>query len=273
MRPYYYLGGNRALTQLSNGLPFFVNTNDGGITPWIILGGTWENFVDDILCSLVKPGMTVLDLGANLGYYTIKAGNLVGPTGKVFAFEPNPELLPFLRQNVDINGFYERIKAFDVAASASYGELQLEFLESNMGGGNVSGNLPDVVGKRCYKIKTAPADDLLPPNTVLDVIKIDVEGHEPLALHGLRQTLTRSPNASIIVEVSWRGWAQFCDPCALFDELAAPSRTPYRIHHDGSITKVTDPETEFACERSVGYVLFAPEIDPVQLAIQRFIRL
>ena len=90
-RPYYYLGKNWALTLLSNGLPFFVNTDDHGIATWIILGGTWENFVDDVLCAYAQPGMTVLDIGANLGYYTIKLADRIGPQGHLHAFEPNPE--------------------------------------------------------------------------------------------------------------------------------------------------------------------------------------
>ena len=66
MRPYYYLGTNWALTQLSNGLPFFVNTDDRGISTWIVLGGTWENFVDDIMQDILRPNDVCLDVGANL---------------------------------------------------------------------------------------------------------------------------------------------------------------------------------------------------------------
>ena len=86
MRPYYYLGNRRGLTRLASGEPFFVNTSDHGITSWIIMGGTWETFVDDILSNIVRPGDRVLDAGANQGYYTIRLGTIVGPEVRVVAF-------------------------------------------------------------------------------------------------------------------------------------------------------------------------------------------
>src|SRR5262245_54360926 len=104
-RMYCYLGGNRALTQLSTGQPFFVNTDDRGIATWIMLGGIWETFVDDVLCRLARPGMNFLDIGANMGYYSVKIGGLIGPSGKIFSFEPNPEIYPFLKDNMEVNGF------------------------------------------------------------------------------------------------------------------------------------------------------------------------
>ena len=77
-RPYFYLGGNWGLTRLSTGEPFFVNTNDRGITPWIIMGGKWETFVDDIMQELLREGDICLDIGANMGYYTIKMLSKIG---------------------------------------------------------------------------------------------------------------------------------------------------------------------------------------------------
>jgi len=126
-RPYYYLGHGRGLTQLSTGHPFFVNTRDRGITTWIILGGVWETFVDDVLCALARPGGIFLDVGANQGYYSVKLGHLVGPAGAGFSFEPNPELYAVLADNVDINGLSARVRTFPLAAGDAPGRSVLHF--------------------------------------------------------------------------------------------------------------------------------------------------
>ena len=137
MRPYYYLGQNWGLTQLSTGDPFFVNTDDRGITTWIILGGTWENFVDDVLTRIARPGEVFLDVGANMGYYTVKIGKKVGPAGRVYSFEPNAELFPFVRENISINGMNGWAKVFPLAVGAEPGWSRLTFDYSNMGGGSL----------------------------------------------------------------------------------------------------------------------------------------
>lgn len=133
-RPYFYLGGNWALTQLSTGHLFYVNTDDRQITPWIISGGSWENFVDDIIWEYIQPGMTVIDIGANLGYYTIKMGLKVGPNGRVFSFEPNPQLVPFIAQNIAINGFDSRCTLFATAVGDRIGKSELVVNAGCLGG-------------------------------------------------------------------------------------------------------------------------------------------
>jgi len=270
MRPYYYLGGNWALTQLSNGLPFFVNTHDRGIATWIILGGTWENFVDDVLCALAAPGQTFVDVGANLGYYTIKVGNLVGPNGRVFSFEPNPELFPFLAENISINGFAGRISAHRLAAGAVTGHSTLHFTYSNMGGGHV--DLPD--GRSAaggVTVGITPLDDMLPPDCTVDLIKIDAEGFEPLIFQGMEGILGRSPGAAIVTEVSIAHWQRFGDPPELLDRVRGARRL-YLIGHDGKLTpiKIADLRSRVSPE-FVSYVLLLPDRIDMLDKIQRFL--
>ena len=116
---------------------FFVNTKDSGIATWIMLGGIWETFVDDIMQELLREGDACLDIGANLGYYTVKMAHKVGPSGRVLAFEPNSELFPFLSENVSVNAFSDRAKALPVALGAAAGRGNVRFEYSNMGGGRV----------------------------------------------------------------------------------------------------------------------------------------
>lgn len=103
------------MTRLATGNPFFVNTNDKAIGAWIALTGVWETATDALLTNYAKPCMTVIDIGANVGYYTVRLGNVVGPTGKLYAFEPNPELYPYLLENIKINGFSDHVTVLTTA--------------------------------------------------------------------------------------------------------------------------------------------------------------
>ena len=276
-RPYYYLGNDAALTQLSTGHPFFVNTRDRGITTWIVLGGVWETFVDDILCALARPGQVFIDVGANQGYYTVKLGYLVGKAGAVFSFEPNPELYRFLFDNVSINGLASRVKTYCVAAGDAPGQSVLRFPYHNMGGGRVAipGNTvtrqaDGIDGGSCL-VDIARIDDVLPVGTVADLIKIDVEGYEPLVIRGMGETLARSPNAAIVLEVAVAAWARFGDPIALLEQ-ARGTRDAYWIDHDGRLTPVTlDQLATRLSPDLVSYVLFLPQAQEWKAAIAPFV--
>jgi len=73
--------------------------------------GTYEHDTVQIFQKLVKPGMTVIDVGAHIGFYTFLAARLVGDNGRVYAFEPNPEVYNILVRNIQINGYWEIVRA------------------------------------------------------------------------------------------------------------------------------------------------------------------
>jgi FkbM family methyltransferase len=255
MRPYYSLAGKWGLTQLSTGQPFFVDKSTRDLTPWIIMGGTWETFVDDVLCALVRPGDTFVDVGANVGYYTIKIGGLVGATGRVFSFEANPAVFDFLRENVAINGFDARATLFNAAAGAVAGRVILEFNPVHPGGGAVltDAETPWSQNQSC-EVPVVTLDASLPEDAAVDLIKIDVEGFEPQVFAGMQALLARSPDAAIVTEVAYARWSRFGDPAALVAQCAGDRRM-FRIHHDGQL----EPFTPASLERDfVSYVLMLP---------------
>jgi FkbM family methyltransferase len=262
MRPYYYLGRNWALTQLSNGLPFFVNTDDRGISTWIILGGTWENFVDDVMQEILRPKDVCLDLGANLGYYTIKMAHVVGPEGRVLAFEPNSELYPFLIENVSINNFARRVTTYPMAVGVCAGSGSLKFDYSNMGGGYI-----ETGGSGSVEI--VAIDELADVPQRVDFIKIDVEGMEPLAFAGMARLLERSPDCAIITEFSKGHWQRFCDPVKLLDEVGG-SRLKLWIEHDGILVNCHADSPRNG--DSISYVLLIHENDERYRRIKHRIR-
>jgi FkbM family methyltransferase len=237
-RPYFYLGQGRGLTRLSTGEVFFVDTQGMDVGVWIMLGGVWETFVDDILCALERPGDTCLDVGANLGYYTIKMAQRVGPEGHVFSFEPNPKMSGFVGDNIRINGFQSRTTLVKAAAGAEPGVASLTFQDTMPGGGTV--NLPIewmTPDQERIEVKVVRIDDVVPQDAVVHLIKIDVEGFEPLALQGMKALLARSPDAAMVIEVSYLHWSKFGEPAQMVEAIA-DGRRIFRIHHDGEMEEL-----------------------------------
>src|SRR5437667_4626672 len=104
-----YLGDHKALVRTVWGQLMVVDTRDLLIAPHLLMDGFWEAWVTSCFRKHVKPGMTVLDVGANVGYYSLLAASIVGRGGKVHAFEPNPDLFALLSNNAHINYFFETI--------------------------------------------------------------------------------------------------------------------------------------------------------------------
>lgn len=269
MRPYFYLGEDRALTQLSGGEPFYVYTRDRSISPWIMLGGIWETFVDDILCALVRPGDTFLDVGANQGYYTVKIGVRVGAAGRIFAFEPNPLMQRFVHDNVEINALMGRTTLVAAAVGAEPGRAGMAAPRDYPGGGRVL--LPGEQDAELIEVDVVRIDDVVPADVHADLIKIDVEGFEPLAFKGMTALLARSPDCPIVCEVSLSQWARFGDPIEALREFAGERRI-FRIQHDGVLDELTTDIISALDPSFVSYVLLLPQSPHRYEQIRRFVR-
>src|SRR5262249_7878864 len=85
-----YLGRHTALCRVLGLFKISLDTNDTGFASHVLLDGFWEMWLTIFFARQVKPGMTVIDVGANFGYYTLLFGSLVGDEGRVYAVEPNP---------------------------------------------------------------------------------------------------------------------------------------------------------------------------------------
>jgi FkbM family methyltransferase len=258
-RPYYPLGGKWGLTQLSTGQPFYIDRNARDLSPWILLGGTWETFIDDLLCALVRPGGCFVDVGANLGYYTIKVGGIVGAHGRVFAFEPNPAVFEILKENVTLNALGASVSVFNAAAGAGPGHLEFGFEPSHPGGGSVypPGHTPPA-HTSASSVPIVSIDDSLPGDCVVDLIKIDVEGFEPMVFDGMARTLARSPAAAIVTEFNYAGWSRFGDPLEMLLRYAGDRRL-FRVFEDGHLQEMTEADFAGSLQGDfVAYFLMQP---------------
>lgn len=156
---------------------------------------------------IVRPGDVVLDLGANIGYFTILAAKLVGPSGKVFSFEPEPTNFRYLTKNIELNR-HTNAFAFQKAISDRPGKTQL-FVCSYDSGHHTINQYEGIEAyrrgrkseMRSIDIDTVTVDDFLKDKTDhVDIIKMDVEGAEALALAGMRETLGRNRSIKVFLE-------------------------------------------------------------------------
>lgn len=157
----------------------------------------YEPVVTRLFESQVLPGQTVLDLGANIGYFTLILARRVGSHGRVHAFEPDPTNFSLLERNVALNG-YTNVSLVRRAVWSRTGPLQLFLSEENRGDHRVfdSGD-----ARATVTIDAVRVDDFFggdPPS--VDWIKMDIQGSEPHAIRGMARLLERSPRVTLVTE-------------------------------------------------------------------------
>jgi FkbM family methyltransferase len=166
----------------------------------------WET--QEALRRWVRPGMTVLDIGAHIGYMTLLLADLVGPQGRVYAFEPASRIFSLLKTNVESNHLTQ-VRLFQMALLDRATTVPL-YINPVNDGNNSLGSMkdnPDFVGvnpeDHQEKVSTDTLDHFLQSRGIrhVDLIKIDVEGAEPLVFGGARELLSRPDAPPIICEV------------------------------------------------------------------------
>jgi FkbM family methyltransferase len=146
-----------------------------------ILLGSYEPEQTRLFAETIRPGDTVLDVGAHVGYYTVLSAVLAGPTGTVWSFEPNPRNAAFLRRHVEINGL-RQARVEQAAVSDAEGTARFDF-----GTGSGTGHLADA---GAIEVRTLRLDDFCAAHAIVPrVVKIDVEGAEAAVLEGFAATM------------------------------------------------------------------------------------
>lgn len=148
-----------------------------------------------LLRRLVRPGMQVVDVGANIGLYSLLFGKLVGERGRVYSFEPEPHLCSTLRENCRSNGI-TNVVPFEYAAGPSNARQQFQSATFNSGN-NSLGRGPSRAAT--VEVTVVRIDDVLPVGKI-DFAKIDVQGHELGALAGMERLLSSNSNVRVFFE-------------------------------------------------------------------------
>jgi FkbM family methyltransferase len=165
--------------------------------------GTYEPRETALVREWLKPGMTFVDAGANVGYFTALAASCVGPSGRVFAVEPQPKVYEQLAAMVQRNRLTQ-VRAFQCGLSAAEGELPLYLPPESDGEHHTTRNATMIAhgASRQIAVPVKTLDACIAEWGIerVDLLKIDVEGHEPQVFQGAARALVERRIRAILCE-------------------------------------------------------------------------
>ena len=201
-----YAGDGTAIVATRWGGKLYVDCGDAVLAPWLLLDGLWESSATGWFQQVVRPGHHVVDIGANIGYFTVLSAKLAGPSGRVVAFEANPRLRQLAARNLAANGVHGHAEVHHLAAWSESTEVVLHVRRHFSVNSSVAPSSPaflEQVGDEASEPVTVQAvavDDVLGDLPRVDVLKIDVEGAEVRVLRGLARTLKANDDVKVLCE-------------------------------------------------------------------------
>jgi FkbM family methyltransferase len=205
-----YLGDDTLLCRILGEKKLFAIASDIGLSPHLAFDGYWEFWLTLHFARKINQGDTVIDIGANLGYYSVLAADLVGAAGKVVAIEPNPTVCSYLKKTIQLNGYGERVDVKNYAISSHDDKASVPFFVPTGEPKNGRFILDDESSE--YLADFGNVFDVTAGSLVeckfdrIDLIKIDVEGAELQVLKRL-QPLIQKFLPQVVCEVNFaRGY-------------------------------------------------------------------
>lgn len=225
-----YLGEGVVLARILGRHKIFLRSSDRGFACHVMLDGFWEIWLTQFLACHVKPGMTVVDVGANFGYFTLLLGDAVGESGHVIAVEPNPNAVALLQESVLLNGHGQRTRIVPHALGATAGQGKLYFPYGEPKNAALV-DREDLPGGRTIDVTTLTLDEVALPCKKVDLVKIDAEGGEIAIVAGMRQLIARD-RPTITLEFNP---ARYVDPRGFLDEMLASYGKALELSLDGAL--------------------------------------
>jgi FkbM family methyltransferase len=217
----------------------FVDLRDTGVGWPLYVLRQYEEAEARFLRSCLRPGMTHLDVGANVGYLTAVAASRVGRSGRVVAVEPDPHNFRLLGRGIRANG-WTQVTALNAAAGAESGAARLYKSGANLGDHRLYAD-GEARGRAAVKVPVIRLDDLFGPGQLAppEVVKLDVQGYEGHVVRGLERVLAAGRPMAVLTEFWPHGMANAgTDPR---EDLATFRRHGfgcYRPVADGSVRPV-----------------------------------
>jgi len=205
----------------------------------------FEPIETELVKKEIKLNSNVIDIGSNIGYYSLLFSKIVGKNGKVFSFEPEPNNFKILKKNVFVNG-HENIQLENIALSNKNGTTKLFLAEKNKGMHRV------YQSKLCtddfIEVKMIKLDDYFSKNPFaekISFIKMDVEGYEYFVLEGMTSLIAKNKNLKILLEFIPASIKESnSDPKKLLDFLEINGFKIYNINKEKNLLEEVSNKDE-----------------------------
>lgn len=239
------------MSQAAGGALFWCDLTDV-ISRDVCLVGAYEPQVTRVVASVLPQCSTVVDVGANWGYFTLMAGRLMRPNGRVLALEPDPRMFALLERNVALNTS-SQVETLPVAAGGTPGRQTLEGFDegaANRGVSRIRAGEQGPTSAPTFSVAAETVDGLIAARGLdaVDLIKVDVEGAEDAVLAGMDRGLSGHRYRRLLIELhptelaargisadacceplrraGYRGWAFDHSPAAVRQAAYAPALSP-----------------------------------------------
>jgi FkbM family methyltransferase len=223
----------------------YLCTSDSAVSKQIFITGAWEPDVANGLRRFFTPDMCFVDVGANIGWFTLLAADYISRqngSGIVYSIEANAYIIPYLAASVVDSSLARYVKLFPYAASDIVQLVAISgSTDGNIGGLGITANLQLSDSLEQQQIVPAvPLDAILSKVSRIDLIKLDIEGAEPQALAGLSETLRRfRPAIFVEMNPSALQSASARSPSDLYQQMFELDYDCYDFQTADTITKVT----------------------------------
>ncbi len=216
---------NRVLMAELEGFRLWFNTSDREMG-MAMVSGQYEPRSIEVIKKIVQPGMKCIDAGAHIGFYTCLMASLVGESGKIYAFEPMPSNFELMLKNIEENRFQRIVREYQHACSDTVGTVTVSKISNMFVVGQVDG--AERVAAEAVRL-----DDVI--EDAIDLVKLDVEGHEPAVIRGMMSLIARD-HPIILSEIN-EYWLQSCSHSSAIEYVGLLESLGYEVFDVNNLTQ------------------------------------
>ncbi len=192
--------GRRYVVRRVHDYRMWLDLEDRGISRSLLLFGKREMDHKAMLERVLRPGMSVFDIGANIGYYVLLELGLIGESGRLLAIEPSPANIELLGRNLALNAVGDRVTVMEGAVSDQTGSRSIHLSEqSNLNTFHPDGGAALHLSGETIEVMTYSLPDLAARHGAPDLVRMDVEGHEVEVMGGMLDALRAGEMAPMII--------------------------------------------------------------------------
>jgi FkbM family methyltransferase len=238
------LSENEIMTKIFTGNKIYLDPHDVAVVPNLVLDSEWEHDITHAWMSLIEQNTTIVDIGANFGYFGVLAAQISNRKSKVILFEANKNLVPYLRKTLMVNSFEECFTIENLAISDNKGEAKLNVLKDNIASSSLhnierinSFNKLSQKVASTSSVKAITLDEYCKKNNInsIELIKMDIEGFEEKAYHGMKRIIATSPKLTLFIEFTKGAYEK---PEKFYNQMLKDFGHVYSIDSQGRLIKI-----------------------------------